>query len=97
MIQAGMQYAGELKEAIAAGDAKAKKKFADTEEQLRRELEEERKLLKLEQEKNRELSALHVSLGQMIKDTEAKALSRCSCPLLISFLLHPVYSHTGFF
>ncbi|KAK1632697.1 hypothetical protein QYE76_007012 [Lolium multiflorum] len=77
LIQAGLQHTRSLKEAIAAGDAKveeARKQFAEAEEQLRRELAEEKKLLKLEQERNTALSAAQTSLGQMIKDTDAKAL-----------------------
>jgi ABC-type transporter Mla subunit MlaD len=100
LLQVGMQHAQALKDTAAAGEAKVeevKKQLADAEEQLHRELDEERNLLKLEQEKNRELSAHHASLSQMIKDTDAKALSTCSYPLLISFIFLPVYSHAGFF
>jgi DNA-directed RNA polymerase beta' subunit len=100
LVQAGLQHAGALKEAIAAGEAKveeAKKQLAEAHEQLRQELEVERKLLKLEQERNIELSAIQASIGQMVKDTDDKALSRCSCPLLTRFRFLPVYSHTSFF
>ena len=95
-----MQHAGALKEAIAAGEAKveeARKQFADTEEQLRRELEEERKLRQQEQERNDELLAVQVSFDQMVKDVDDKALSRCSCLLLTSFPFLPVCSYTSFF
>ncbi|KAM0888481.1 hypothetical protein ACQ4PT_028309 [Festuca glaucescens] len=77
LIQAGLRHAGALKEAIAAGEAKveeAKKKLADAEEQLRRELEEEKKLRQLEQERNDALLAVQVSLDEMIKDVDDKAL-----------------------
>ncbi|KAK1607660.1 hypothetical protein QYE76_031333 [Lolium multiflorum] len=50
------------------------KQFADAEEQLRRELEEERKLRQQEQEQNNELLAVQVSLDQMVKDVDDKAL-----------------------
>jgi gas vesicle protein len=56
-----VQHAGALKEAIAAGEEKveeAKKQLVDAQEQLRQEIEEERKLRKLEQERNNELSAV---------------------------------------
>jgi molybdopterin converting factor small subunit len=100
LVLAGLQHAGALKEAIAAGDAKveeAQKQFADAQEELRRELEEERKLREMERDRNVVLAVAQVSLGQMIKDTDAKALSRCSCPLLISFIFLSVYSQAGFF
>ncbi|KAM0853425.1 hypothetical protein ACQ4PT_051078 [Festuca glaucescens] len=77
LIQAGLQHARALKEAIAAGEAKveeAKKQFADAEEQLRRELEEEKKLQQQEQERNDALLAVQVSLDEMIKDVDDKAL-----------------------
>ncbi|KAM0890754.1 hypothetical protein ACQ4PT_026841 [Festuca glaucescens] len=77
LVEAGLQHAGALKEAIAAGEAKveeARKQFADTEEQLRRELEEERKLRQQEQERNDELLAVQVSFDQMVKDVDDKAL-----------------------
>ena len=54
MVQAGLQHAKALKEAIAAGEAKveeARKQFAGAEEQLRRKLEEQKKLRQLEQER----------------------------------------------
>jgi hypothetical protein len=47
LIQAGLQQAEALKGAIAAGEAKvdeARKQLTDANEQLHRELEEERKL-----------------------------------------------------
>ncbi|KAM0824288.1 hypothetical protein ACQ4PT_070297 [Festuca glaucescens] len=65
LVKAGLQHAGALKEAIAAGEAKveeARKQFADAEEQLRRELEEERKLRQQEQERNDELLAVQLLL-----------------------------------
>ncbi|KAM0910872.1 hypothetical protein ACQ4PT_013877 [Festuca glaucescens] len=77
LVEAGLQHAGALKEAIAAGEAKveeARKQFADAGEQLRRELEEERKLRQQEQERNDELLAVQVSLDQMVKDVDDKAL-----------------------
>jgi hypothetical protein len=80
LLQIGLQHAQSLKEATAAGEAKveeAKKQFAEAQEQLRQEVEQERKLVKLEQEKNNELTAIQASTGQMIRDTDAKALSRC--------------------
>jgi hypothetical protein len=100
LLQMGMQHAQALKDAAAAGEAKveeAKKHFAEAEGQLRRELEEEWKLRELERDRNAILAAAQASLGQIIKDTDAKALSRCSCPLLISFIFLSVYSHAGFF
>ena len=75
----------------------AKKHFAEAEGELRRELEEEKKLREMERDRNAVLAAAQVSLGQMIKDTDAKALSMCSCPLLISFIFLLVYSQAGFF
>ncbi|KAM0901505.1 hypothetical protein ACQ4PT_019952 [Festuca glaucescens] len=75
-LKAGLQHAGALKEAIAAGEAKveeAKKQLADAQDQLRQELEEERKLRKLEQERNNELSAVQASIGQMVQDVDDKA------------------------
>ncbi|KAM0901263.1 hypothetical protein ACQ4PT_020094 [Festuca glaucescens] len=77
LVEAGLQHAGALKEAIAAGEAKveeARKQFADAEEQLRQELEEEKKLRQQEQERNDELLAVQVSLDQMVKDVDDKAL-----------------------
>ncbi|KAM0872708.1 hypothetical protein ACQ4PT_038528 [Festuca glaucescens] len=77
LIQAGLRHAGALKEAIAAGEAKveeAKKQLVDTEEQLRRELGEEKELQEMERDRNAVLAAAQASLGQMIKDTDAKAL-----------------------
>ncbi|KAM0833016.1 hypothetical protein ACQ4PT_064513 [Festuca glaucescens] len=53
LVQVGLRHAGALKEAIAAGEAKveeAKKQLADAQEQLRRELGEEKELRQLEQE-----------------------------------------------
>jgi hypothetical protein len=86
-----------LKDAIAAGDAKveeARKQFAEAEEQLRRELEEERRLRQQDQERNAELLAVQVSLDQMVKDVDEKALSRCPCLLLTSFpFLAGLFSH----
>ncbi|KAM0929126.1 hypothetical protein ACQ4PT_001831 [Festuca glaucescens] len=79
LVQAGLQHAGALKVAIAAGEAKveeAKKQLADAQDQLRQELEEERKLRKLEQERNNELSVVQASIGQMIQDVDDKARSR---------------------
>ena len=89
LVQVGLRHAGALKEAIAAGEAKveeAKKQFADAEERLRQELEEEKKLREMERDRNAVLAAAQASLCQMIKDTDAKALSMCSYPLLISFI-----------
>ncbi|KAM0889398.1 hypothetical protein ACQ4PT_027716 [Festuca glaucescens] len=77
LIQAGLRHAGALKEAIAAGEAKveeAKKQLADAEEQLRRELGEEKELRQLEQERADALLAVQVSLDEMIKDVDDKAL-----------------------
>jgi hypothetical protein len=51
----------------------------------------------LEQERNVDLAVAQASLGQLVKDIDAKALSKRSFPLLISFHLLPVYTHTGFF
>jgi molecular chaperone DnaK (HSP70) len=91
LIQARLQHVRALKEAIAAGDAKveeARKQFADAEGQLRAELEEETKLLNLEQEKTTELSVWQATISQMIRDTDAKAPSRCFCSFAykLSFL-----------
>ncbi|KAM0917053.1 hypothetical protein ACQ4PT_009790 [Festuca glaucescens] len=77
LVEAGLQHAGALKEAIAAGETKVEeawKQFADTEEQLRWEFEEERKLRQQEQERNDELLAVQVSFDQMVKDVDDKAL-----------------------
>jgi hypothetical protein len=85
-LEVGMQHAQALKDVAAAGEAKveeAKKQFAEAEEQLRQELEEEKELRKLEQDRNAKLAANQVSLGQMIKDTDAQALSKCSFPLCL--------------
>jgi seryl-tRNA synthetase len=60
LIKAGLQHVRELKEAIAASDAKveeARKEFAEATEQLRALLEEETRLLHLEQDQNAELVA----------------------------------------
>ncbi|KAM0876765.1 hypothetical protein ACQ4PT_035949 [Festuca glaucescens] len=76
LIQTGLQHAGALKEAIAAGEAKveeAKKQLADAQDQLRQELEEERKLRELEQGRNNELLAVQASIGQMVQDVDDKA------------------------
>ena len=89
-----------MKGAIAAGEAKleeTRKQFAGTEQELRRELEEEKNLREMERDRNAVLAAAQASLGQMIKDTDAKALSMCSYPLLTSFIFLLVYSHAGFF
>ncbi|KAM0857704.1 hypothetical protein ACQ4PT_048304 [Festuca glaucescens] len=78
LVQAGLQLAGALKEAIAAGEAKveeAKKQLAEAQDQLRQELEEERKLRKLEKERNDELLLVQASVGQLIKDLDDKAQS----------------------
>jgi hypothetical protein len=88
-----------LKEAIAAGDAKveeARAHFAEAKGQLRYELEEEIKLLKLEQDKNAALAAWQASIGQMIRDADAQALSKCSFSLAYKLSFLPVYAHTGF-
>ncbi|KAM0851442.1 hypothetical protein ACQ4PT_052421 [Festuca glaucescens] len=77
LIQAGLQQAEALSGAIAAGEAKleeARKQFAGAEQELRRELEEEKKLREMERDRNAVLAAAQASLGQMIKDTDAKAL-----------------------
>ncbi|KAK1664990.1 hypothetical protein QYE76_053149 [Lolium multiflorum] len=77
LIQAGLQHARVLKEAIAAGDAKveeARKEFADAAGQLRKELEEDTKLLQQAQERNAELVSDQVSLDRIIIDTDAQAL-----------------------
>ncbi|KAM0931747.1 hypothetical protein ACQ4PT_000057 [Festuca glaucescens] len=77
LIQAGLRHVGALKEAVAAGEAKveeAKKQFAHTEERLRQELGEEKKLRQLEQERADALLAVQVSLDEMIKDVDDKAL-----------------------
>ncbi|KAM0872714.1 hypothetical protein ACQ4PT_038531 [Festuca glaucescens] len=77
LIQAGLRQAEALKGAIAAGDAKveeAQKQFAGAEEQLCRELGEEKKLRQLEQERADALLAVQVSLDEMIKDVDDKAL-----------------------
>jgi hypothetical protein len=52
LLQAGLHHAGALKDAIPAGKAEVE----EAKEQLRQELEEERKLWKLEKERNDELS-----------------------------------------
>jgi hypothetical protein len=89
-----------LKEAIAAGDAKveeARKQFAEAEGQLRAELEEDTKLLHLEQDRNAELVANQASLDEMIMDTDAQALSKCPSSMLASLHSLPVYSYTILF
>jgi hypothetical protein len=75
----------------------ARKQFAEAEGELRRELGKEKELREMERDRNAVLAAAQVFLGQMIKDTDAKALSKCSRPLLISFILLPICSHAGFF
>ncbi|KAM0923582.1 hypothetical protein ACQ4PT_005451 [Festuca glaucescens] len=63
LVEAGLQHAGALKEAIAAGEAKveeAKKQLADAQEQLHRELGEEKELRQLEQERADALLAVQV-------------------------------------
>jgi septal ring factor EnvC (AmiA/AmiB activator) len=82
LIQAELQHARSLKEAIAASDAKveeARKQFAEAEGQLRQELEEEEKLVKLEQERNAALLAVQASIDLMVKDVDDKALSKYLC------------------
>nr|XP_051201858.1 uncharacterized protein LOC127315405 [Lolium perenne] len=77
LIEARLKHARSLQEAIAAGDAKveeARKQFAEAEGQLRAELEEDTKLLHLEQDRNAELVANQASLDEMIMDTDAQAL-----------------------
>ena len=89
-----------MKGAIAAGEAKleeARKQFAGAKQELRRELEEEKNLREMERDRNAVLAAAQASLCQMIKDTDAKALSMCSYPLLISFIFLLVHSDAGFF
>ncbi|KAM0829463.1 hypothetical protein ACQ4PT_066867 [Festuca glaucescens] len=76
-LQGWLQQAEALKGAIAAGEAKleeARKQFVGAEERLRQELEEEKKLREMERDRNAVLAAAQASLGQMIKDTNAKAL-----------------------
>ncbi|KAK1660620.1 hypothetical protein QYE76_048779 [Lolium multiflorum] len=76
LVQAGLQHAGALKEAIAAGEAKveeAKEQLAEAQDQLRQELEEERKLRKLENERNDKLLLVQASVGQLIKELDEKA------------------------
>ena len=75
----------------------ARKQFASAEERLRQELGEEKNLREMERDRNAVLAATQASLGQMIKDTDAKALSMCSCSLLISFIFLLVYSDADFF
>jgi hypothetical protein len=100
LLEVGMQHAQVLKDAAATGEAKveeAKKLFVEAEGQLRRELEEEKELRKLERARYAELAAAHTSQGEMIKNTDAKALSRCFCPFLTSFSFLPIYSHANSF
>jgi hypothetical protein len=88
LLQVGIQHAQALKDVAAAGEAKveeAKKQFAEAEGQLRRELEEENELRKLEQDQNAELAANQASLGEMIKDIDTQALSKRPFPSLASF------------
>jgi hypothetical protein len=88
LIEAGLKHAKSLQEAIAVGDAKveeARKQFAEAEGQLWAELEEETTLLNLEQEKTTGLSAWKTTIGQIIRDTDAKALSTCSFYCLQAF------------
>jgi hypothetical protein len=82
LIEAGLKHAKSLQEAIAVGDAKveeARKQFAEAEGQLWAELEEETTLLNLEQEKTAGLSTWKTTIGHMIRDTDAKAMSMCFC------------------
>jgi hypothetical protein len=69
-----------LKEAIAAGDAKveeARREFADATAQLRKELEEETRLLQQAQNRNAELTADQAEFDLMVIDADAQALSKC--------------------
>jgi molybdopterin converting factor small subunit len=78
LVQAGLQPAGALKEAISTSKAEveeAKKQLAEAQNQLRQELEEERKLQKLEKERNDELLLVQALVGQSIKDLDDKAQS----------------------
>jgi ABC-type transporter Mla subunit MlaD len=78
LLQAGLQHARALKEAITAGEAKveeAKKQLAEAQDKLRQELEEERKLRKLEKERNDQLLLVQASVGQFIKGLDDKAQS----------------------
>jgi transcriptional regulator of heat shock response len=61
-----------------------RKQFTETEEQLRRELEDERRRLR-EQKEHLEAAQVYITgIEDMVKDTDAKALSKL-LPLLISF------------
>jgi Skp family chaperone for outer membrane proteins len=78
LIQAGLRHDVALKETVKAGKAEAeeaKKQLTNAQDQLRQELEEERKLRKLEKERYDELSLVHASVGQLIKDLDDKAQS----------------------
>jgi predicted phage gp36 major capsid-like protein len=76
-----------VQQALGAGQAQAeetRKQFAEAEEQLRRELEDERRRLR-EQKEHLEAAQVYITgIEDMVKDTDAKALSKL-LPLLISF------------
>jgi t-SNARE complex subunit (syntaxin) len=80
LVQAGLEHARALKEAKAACEAKvdeALKDFADATGQLRKELEEETRLLQQAQDRNTELMADQAEFDLMVIDTDAQALSKC--------------------
>jgi TolA-binding protein len=77
-----------LKEAISVGNAQVeetRKHLVETEEQLRRELEEARKRLQDEKENLEAVQVYLTGIEDMVKDTNAKAVSKFVVLLLISF------------
>jgi multidrug efflux pump subunit AcrA (membrane-fusion protein) len=93
LIQAGLQHARALKEAIAAGDSKveeARKEFADATAQLRKELEEETRQLQQALDRNAELTGQQAELDRMVRDADAQAPSKCLSFLIFFNLPSPV-------
>nr|XP_051211474.1 formin-like protein 16 [Lolium perenne] len=77
LIQAGLEYAKALNEAISAGNAQveeAKKQFTEAEAQLRRELEDEQKWQQEQKEQSEAVEAYLAGIEAMVKDTDEKAL-----------------------
>jgi flagellar motility protein MotE (MotC chaperone) len=85
LFQARSEHAKELQQAISVGQAQAEanqKQFAEAEERLRQELEEERKQLREQKEHLESVQVYLTSIEAMVKDTDAKALSKLFSPCL---------------
>jgi hypothetical protein len=68
-----------VKEAISAGNTQVEetwKQFAEAEEQLRWELEDERRQMQEEKEHLEAVQVYLTGIKDMVKDTDAKALSK---------------------